>query len=783
MKSWLIWSIWVTVAAAETRVLSVQVVDPEGKAVRNAEVSVGGRVRAATNAAGVAEVEAELGRTLKLTVRAAGFQDFEQVKAVKDLVFPLQVVMQVQTVAERVTVTAASITGTQEQMMQIPGAVDIVDRETMEESRLFTADEALRKAPGVNTRPEEGFGLRPNIGIRGVNPTRSARVLLLEDGVPLSYAPYGDNASYYHPPVDRFDSVEVVKGSGQILYGPMTVAGVVNYVTPAIPSRAGGFVSVTGGNRDYLNAHARYGGTFRGTGLLLDAVRKQGEGSRDNTRSGLNDVTLKTLSSLTDRSTLSLKANVYTEDSRVTYSGLRLDEYLANPRQNPFRNDVFYGKRWGGTAQYTNALTNELVFSAALYGAYFDRDWWRQSSNSAQRPNDSADPVCGGMANLFTTCGNEGRLRSYVTWGLDPKFKHVSKSGIFAETDFGFRAHFETQDRQQANGAFPNSRTGVLVEDNLRRNQAFSTFVQPRLRFGKWNVTPGLRLEHVRYQRTNRLFNNGQGVRGETTLTKAIPGLGVAYQASNHWTIFGGVHRGFAPPRNEDIISNVGGFLDLDAELSWNSEVGMRYRASRNAMFSGTFFRMDYENQVVPASLAGGVGAVLTNGGRTLHQGVEFSGRYDFRNVAASRHSLYVSGNVTVLPVAKFSGTRFSSVGGAAALSVTGNRLPYAPRSLANLSLGWYHANGMHAFVEGVETGRQFGDDLNTVNSTPDGQRGVLPSYTLLNATFNAPIEAWNTTMFVTIKNVGNRTAIVDRARGILPTHPRLVQVGFQYRF
>ena len=110
----------------------------------------------------------------------------------------------------------------------------------LEESRVFTINEALRKVPGVFARDEEGFGLRPNLGIRGLNPTRSSKVLLLEDGIPITYAPYGDNATYYHPPVERFDHIEVLKGSGQILFGPHTVGGVINYITPAVPDAVDG---------------------------------------------------------------------------------------------------------------------------------------------------------------------------------------------------------------------------------------------------------------------------------------------------------------------------------------------------------------------------------------------------------------------------------------------------------------------------------------------------------------------------------------------------------------
>ena len=106
--------------------------------------------------------------------------------------------------------------------------------EALATARLLSVSEALRKVPGLHVREEEGLGLRPNIGIRGLNPNRASAVLLLEDGVPMTIAPYGDNAAYYHPPVNRFSRIEVLKGSGQILFGPRTIGGVINYILSLI---------------------------------------------------------------------------------------------------------------------------------------------------------------------------------------------------------------------------------------------------------------------------------------------------------------------------------------------------------------------------------------------------------------------------------------------------------------------------------------------------------------------------------------------------------------------
>ena len=686
------------------------------------------------------------------------------------------------TIAEAVVITSSHLVTNLEAAERIPGSVEIVDAKTLENSRAFTSTEVLRKAAGVNTRDEEGLGLRPNIGIRGLNPTRSTKVLLLEDGIPLTYAPYGDNASYYHPPIDRFESVEVLKGSGQILYGPQTIGGVINYITRTPPSSRSGSILLTGGNRSYFNGHLNFGDTIGNTGLLFEYTRKQGQGARENVRSGLNDFNFKSISSLTSQQALTARFNYYSEDSNVTYSGLREDEFRANPRGNPFRNDFFYGDRLGASLTHAYIFSPEVVLTTNLYGSYFRRHWWRQSSNSNERPNDSSDPLCGGMANLNTTCGNQGRLRRYWFAGIEPRL-HVETRlfGNRNEADFGFRAHFEDQERRQKNGDRPFSRDGVLVENNERRNQAYSGFAQNRFILGDLIITPGVRIEHINFERTNRLLN----VAGKTSLTQIIPGLGVSYNPGGKITLFAGVHRGFAPPRTEDIINNTtGGSVDLDPELSWNYEVGLRRRFNRGIGVEATFFRLDYSNQIVPSSLAGGIGSIFTNGGKTLHQGVEISGQFDAASTFNWLHNIYFRGAYTFLPIAEFRGNRFSSVPGFSTTRVAGNRLPYAPEHLFNGSVGYSNRSGFDGFIEAVYASSQFGEDLNLrapINAS--GQTGPIPSYTIWNATANYNVEKLHTTFFVTTKNLFDRLYIADRARGIIPGPPRLIQAGIKFRF
>ena len=719
----------------------------------------------------------------ELSARAPGFSVARaKVRLPGEAAAEIQLSLQPGVFTEEVTVVGTRLAGSAETLERLPGSVDLLDRRQLEASRVANVNEALHKATGVNVRDEEGLALRPNIGIRGLNPTRSSKTLLLEDGLFVTYAPYGDNATYYHPPVERFEAIEVVKGSGQIAYGPVTVGGVVNYLTPAPPVRPTANVRLTGGNRDYFDGQAHAGGTWGGTALLAEYMRKEGDGARDDIHSRVDDANLKTVFSLSPRHTLTLKGNYYGEDSQVTYSGLTLAEWEADPRQNPFRNDAFDGWRLGASARHTWLVGDESILVTQAYGSRFSRDWWRQSSNSGQRPNDRLDPACGGMSNLLTTCGNEGRLRDFDHFGVEPRLRTTLRLfGLRSEAEVGVRAHFEVQERRQENGDTPLARGGRLVEDNRRENQAFSAFVQDRLLLGDFTLSAGVRFEAIGYERTNRLANDGSGASGQSSLTQWVPGVGLNWAPSSAVNVFGGIHRGFAPPRTEDVISPAGGVVDLEAERSWNHELGVRALPVRGLRVDATLFRNDYENQIVPASLAGGLGATLTNGGATLHQGLELGARLDGGALTGSRHNLFARGAFTWLPVARFEGARFSSVPGQGGASVSGNRLPYAPETLLTLALGYTHPRGLTAQVEAVHVGGQFADDLNTVAASTDGQRGLIPAHTLCNVAVSWDLR--RVTIFVTAKNLLDELYLADRARGMIPGSPRLVQAGVSTRF
>lgn len=657
-----------------------------------------------------------------------------------------------------------------------PGSAAVLDQAELERSRTLTVPEALRKVPGLNVRDEEGFGLRPNIGIRGLNPTRSTKVLLLEDGIAAAYAPYGDNASYYHAPLDRYQRIEVLKGVGMLRFGPQTIGGVINYITPMPPEAFAGYAQVAAGGRGFRNVHASLGGG----GALLDVMRKEGDAARDNQHLAQTDVNLKYVAQLGESQGITLRLTRLTEDSQVTYSGLTQAEYENFGREyNPFANDHFDITRWGGS------LTHELALGAAtlttnLYGFRFDRDWWRQSSTTTDTQCGSAfrDARLRGERVDADACASaQGRLRSYDTWGVEPRlfFSH-SAFGVAQDFEAGVRWHDETQDRVQVNATTPRGRTGTVVEDNLRETEAFAAFVENRFRFGRFILAPIVRWESIDYVRENRLA----GRAGSSSVDEVVPGLGANWAVSDDLTLFAGVHEGFAPPRAEDLIDNNGGGVEVDAEHSTNWELGVRGALGARTAFEAALFRNHFRNQIAVGSIAGGSTPLAE--GETTYAGAELLLNWDGKDLFAAGNP-YGTLALTALPTARQDAALVAvATGLPVAGSAAGNRLPYAPRWTATARVGWQQgAWDVAAEVQSVAD--QFSDFANTDAPAANGQSGRIAGHAVWNLTLNWLPAGQPWSAFVALKNAGDRTYIVDRTRGILAGAPRQAVLGVRYSF
>jgi Fe(3+) dicitrate transport protein len=678
----------------------------------------------------------------------------------------------------KATLATIQVVGKNAEGAPAEGSSTVLDQSVLVSSRALTVNEALRKVPGVTVRDEEGFGLRPNIGIRGSNPTRSTKVLLLEDGLPAMYAPYGDNASYYHAPIQRYDRIEVLKGAGLLRFGPQTITGAINYITPDPPEDFAGHVQVSAGNRGYGAVHASLGGS----GVLVDLGHKQGDGARDNTELEQSDLFAKYSRQFGEAHALTLRANHLREDSQVGYSGITEAEYAAfGAEYYPFLDDLFDIEHDALSLSHAFTPSEGVELLSSIYYSSFDRAWWRQSSSTTDSQCGSAfrDARLRGERVDSRACASEqGRVRAYETWGLDSRLRlPYSVFGSAGSTEFGLRWHEEEQDRRQFNGTRPTARTGTVVEDNFRGTEAISGFVTSTFDFGRLQLTPSLRREDIDFERRNRLPG---GAAGDAGLAETLWGLGANLALNARSSLYFSAHEGFAPPRVEDLIAGSGTATEVDAEHSTNLELGLRSRRGR-VDFEVTAFHTDFDNQIAVGSIAGGSTPLAQ--GQTEYAGLEFALGFNRQALQTRAGEWYANLATTWLATAEQSSVlRRVDNGQAANGSAAGNRLPYAPELTTTGRIGFVQG-AWDLNVELQHVGAQWADFANTrvPRAGGDGQVGRIDGHAVYSLTVNYEPELTGWSGFFAIKNLSNEEYIVDRTRGILFGNPRQFVVGARY--
>ncbi len=713
--------------------------------------------------------------------------------------------------AADIAVDAVEVTGIlPEKLESVPGSFNVIDQQDLIERRPFSVREALNNVPGINIVGEDAFVLAPNIGIRGLDPRRTSRTLLLEDGMPLFLAPYGDPSAHYSTPLQRVNRIEVVKGSGQILYGPQTIGGMINFVTKPVPTKGfAGSVQASAGNNDFTGLHANVGyGDERG-GIMLDALQNKGDGIRDNHEFDAQEFTLKGQLNLTDRQTLIAKVGYYEEDSNISETGLGEVDYARDKFQAPSgNNDRFEHERKSAQLQHIFQLGDTTKLSTQAYYSDAFRSSFRQTDAPGgfddENPGSSTGiteiercPVSNEATEANAEqCGGRHRPRSYTYYGIEPRldFQH-SLFGLQSDAVVGLRLHQEDIKRRQfrgndaraqslsflkANAEQPGTAGAVAdFREDIRIDvDAKSYYAQNTFYAGDWSFTPGVRYEDLKIKTTILQAEGDAGFASSTNRqTEVLPGFGMAWNGIANTTVFAGVHKGFAPPRPDRDIDEFA-IANTKPETSINWEIGVRSSFYKGVSFESTLFHTQVEDVVIND----GNGSFI-NGGESEQTGLEFAGRVDFGTIYDTPHNIYLQGSYTNVFKAEFTKDGLDADDGI----IDGDRLPYAPRHIASLSVGYAHPVGLNARVGVDYVSRQEADPfsrvLQPVDAALSGLSGDIPAYTLLNMSVNFRPVGSKASYFMSGYNLADKEYLASRVDGMAVGRGRQVVAGVRYKF
>ena len=571
-----------------------------------------------------------------------------------------------------------TIVGTRNDVRNMSGAAHVIGPEDIQRFAYTDIQRMARQVPGVSIQVEDGFGLRPNISIRGVASERSGRITLLEDNVPIAPAPYSAPSAYYFPTAGRMHSLEVLKGPAAITQGPYTIGGALNLVSTPIPSALAGAVVAEAGQHGTWRLHATYGGsTDNGLGFLIETHQWASDGYQTVDRGGdsgllISDYTLKGRFAPPDsRHRFDLKLQFADQVSDQSYLGLTDVDFARDPfrRYGVSALDEIETDHGQVILRYTYALGNSAEFSAAAYNNTHSRDWFKtegidfDGSENAQRLSRKswsnvirAVNLGGTLSGLDTTgllailhgaadtpAGSiqiRSNAREYFSRGLQVGLAWTPIFGAAEHAiDIGARLHADEEDRLQRNSAY-SQRNGALVLDDegllgnagnrIQEATAVSVFVHDRISIDRWSVSVGLRYEDIEQERTRYETRAGRTAdpamrsadnlrdRRENETRVLLPGVGASFDAADNTQLFIGVHKGFTAPSNAP---------GVEEETALNYEAGARFHGRR---WSGelTAYFSDYDNLLGECTGSSGTDCKIGeafNGDAATVRGIEAS--------------------------------------------------------------------------------------------------------------------------------------------------------------
>jgi Fe(3+) dicitrate transport protein len=659
----------------------------------------------------------------------------------------------------------------------------------------------LRTVPGVNVQEEDGYGLRPNIGIRGTGVSRSSKVSVMEDGVPVAPAPYSAPAAYIFPVAGRMEGVEIRKGSSQVKYGPWTTGGAINFVTATIPETLRLAADVSGGDHGSRKLRASAGDAGRHFGWLAETYQIKTDGFKAldggaPTGFELRDWFVKLRANTSPDAhvyqELELKLTRTDERSDETYLGLTDHDFRATPlrRYAGSQQDVMdVGQRKYALRHFIQPSARVDV-TTTFYLHDYARGWYKLDGVGGRGITavlDAPDQFADELAILRGADSPEGALRvrannrDYDVRGVQSVLGIGFEAGGRHALQFGVRLHEDSESRFQHDDGYTMSSGRMMLAASgapgTQANQkaearAVALFVEDQIGVGAWTLTPGVRFESIRF--TRRTWGPGDVARAtpiavaENGVDVIIPGIGLTRRVGATFVAFGGVHKGFGPP-------GPGADEEARAEESLNYELGFRWHRGWAGAQVAAFYN-DYTNILGRATLAVGESGAgdLFNGGSVRARGIEIAADYDAATLLGfgTRAPLSAAYTWTDAQFMSAFESGFDSWGSVR----PGDRLPYLPEHQLHVGVGFetartaVRASAVHASAMRTRAGR-----------------GPIPadegtdSFIIFNAAAELGVTR-DARFYVGVQNLADRRYVVARRpAGARPGLPRTVSAGLRF--
>jgi len=795
------------VISAQVFLIKGSITEADGKTpIQGAHVQIEGSTKlTASNALGTFELTCNKAGNIRLICSAIGYLPTKESRKM-ELGDTLTLHLTMYSSSARLK-EAMILADRLTQENQVTGSEVYLSQAELAKMAATDPNRALRVIPGISIQEEDGLGLRPNIGLRGSGVERSSRITIMEDGILMAPAPYSAPAAYFFPNMMRMQGIEVLKGAGQLLYGPFTTGGAINFISTAIPDEFCGNIMISAGAFGHRQGQAWVGNRHKNLAYLVETANLTHDGFKNldgsgNTGFNRNDLMAKVRINSNEKNgkqhALTAKIAGVNELAHETYLGLTREDAESTPfrRYAGSQMDQINSTHRQGSLTYTfSHKCGEISltgYRTELWRNWYKVDKYRDSLGTSLGLNailtnpqanstalatlkgelDSHDKALEVKANNRNYLSQGIQLRSLFNWGST--IKHSINSGL--------RLHYDEHDRFQwsdwyamRNGKMYKTESGIpgTEANRIDKAMAVSSYVQYGLTWKKVYFKPGLRVEYVEMETLDYgksdTSRTGANLSSQSNARFAlIPGASFGYQITDQWSAYAGVHRGFSPP---------GSNPQTKPEASVNYEVGSRFdRQFMHGFLTGFF--TDFSNLLGSDFNAGGGGGTgdLYNGGAAECYGIEAGFATDLLLGKGKRWGLPFSVNYTWMQ-ARFLSS-FVSGNSDWGTVTEGDIFPYMPEHQINLNIGLENAR-FRLFLQGrYSTAARIRPGQGDIAAA-----GLIDPALIIDAGAHLLLSR-EITIQVRAQNIGQSTYLVAaRPAGWRPGMPFHFQVGLKATF
>lgn len=642
--------------------------------------------------------------------------------------------------------------------------------------------QVYNRVPGLNIWESDGAGIQLGIGGRGLSPDRTSNFNTRQNGYDIAADALGYPESYYTPPLEAVDEVQIVRGAASLQYGTQ-FGGLLNFkMKRGKPGKPFEFVTrQTVGSFGLFNSFNSIGGEKGKVNYYALYQYKGGEGWRPNSGFDVNTVYTAVDYEVNDR----LKIGI--EFTHMDYlaqqpGGLTDDEFAQDPRAS-YTDQNWFKVNWNvASVDLEYKITNKAKIEMKNFGLFASRDALGLNLNKEDPYNEPRLLV----ADQFRNVGSEIRY-----------LQHYELNGRPSVFVLGTRIYHGNDDKKQGDASdgndanFSFSHPDSLLSDHQFKIQNYAFFAENIFQItDRFSVTPGVRFELIStsgegyYQKT--FFEVGDDGLIEE-ITKAEPdtinnnrailigGVGLSYKLNEDLELYGNISQNYRAITYSDLRSlnsNVRIDPDMKDEKGYSADLGLRGKTAF-MNFDVSAFYLRYNDKI---GLANPANPIRTNIADAYTLGVEAYAELNMMHFINKYSPFHFNlfGNVSFIQGKYISEDRVYD----------GNDVELVPPFNIKTGINTGYKN-FNLSLQYTHVDKQYTDAANTEKPLPDAVYGPIPSYYVMDLSMKYHYKWFG--VETGINNLTDNMYFTRRATGypgpgIIPSDGRNYYFTFQFK-